>query len=939
MKIIGYFNLLIACIGTAVCVNAQENRKNIELQTSSNAKGTKVFVNNKTCYSLVGNSNKQNITYAQCSIPVKPVSLKGKALVFQAWSNTPQNTMAFYIRGMNAKGECVASWQSWNNTINKNPKNIILIQGENYSGLKWEPYMIKGVLDSPIVKFVVFIGTRKKNCKFDVLITAPIVKKEVSAIIKTNKENFKILGVGASIAQVRNLVSTVDKKGHRLIVCDAQDSGIRGYLLVTDIDQNKTWQYFNPNRIRQRDSFGAVLASNGNFYYAQGNHVLGFDINSRKWKDLGTPDLGTNYYITFIEDYKGVIWGGGTPNTNLISYNPANGEFKNHGRMDPREKYLSWLACDRKGWIYVGIGTAKANIIAYNPETGEKRQLLPESDRKIGSVRVYNGIDGIAYGQYKGKFFKLDDGKAVLTTQEHAALPQKNGALKYGSRKTDFPDGSKVTLYDLYSKTAEISIPNSLEKSKIIINYIPAGASLTSLGSGPDKTVYASSSHPMHFIKVNSNNGDIHDFGPIPIVGGGNFCAITSSSKKVYACEYAGGRMWEYDPMKKWDIAKKQHYAFSLPLDELIKSSQANNGYFSYINSLKILFFKGDKSGATGTILPKLKESGEYYLNLIFYEYAQYGTVSIKLNGKRLGTFNCQNSNGGAGKLISLGPFNLKTGKQEIMFSVEANKDSNPWFSLCALSLNHQKLKLNSVKIPEPNPRIIGAWPTKITRPRTIILHPDNKRVIMAGFPGYGHVGGGIGIHNLENKKNHIISLEGPLKGHSCIALDILADGNLVGGTSIGAPGGGHRLAKEAKIFILNPDSGEVIFSTVPVTGETNISSIAVVKEKVFGITRSGIFFTFDSVLKKIIDIQDLSNFGNSPRKSLIKVDDNRLFVLMTYGILKVDLKTSKTSLIYKPPVSITAGGSSVGDKIYFCSNTKICEYKIPNANKITDKE
>lgn len=85
-------------------------------------------------------------------------------------------------------------------------------------------------------------------------------------------------------------------------------------------------------------------------------------------------DLG-EWIWTLAVSPDGKIFAGTYPNAEVYEYDPATGRTKNHGVVQPGEKYVRSLAVTG-GTIFAGIGS-HAHLIAIDRATGAKRELLP----------------------------------------------------------------------------------------------------------------------------------------------------------------------------------------------------------------------------------------------------------------------------------------------------------------------------------------------------------------------------------------------------------------------------------------------------------------------------------------------------------------------------------------------------------------------------------
>jgi streptogramin lyase len=601
-------------------------------------------------------------------------------------------------------------------------------------------------------------------------------------------------GVGAKVAENRGVVTTVTKDGRHLVICQALDVGPRGFLVVTDLDSGRTKQCFCPEGIPQAAPFGALMSSNGRFYTTQGKWLLEFDPNTGEWTFQGVPTNDVGAYLCFTQGPDGVVWTGGANRTSLVSFDPATREMKDHGVLDPKEEYLSFLAVDKSGWVYAGIGTARCNLVAYNPRTGERRQLVKEETRGHGTGTVYPLTDGTVSGEAAGQSYRLLEGHAAPLDKSAVAPRLQVGDIHYGGRLADFPDGRRLVFYDLPGRLLKVDDPKTKQTKSLEFDYETEGADLTSLAAGPNGVVYASSCHPMHLIALDTTTKELKDLGYVPQIGGGNFCAMARQGGLLIGAEYAGGRLWAYDPAKPWD--------------------------------------------------PSSEEA--------------------------------------------------------------------------------------------PNPAVLAQWKDDLCRPRTALAHPDGKHVMMAGFAGYGLCGGGLGLYNLETKEATLLAAEKDLlPGHSCITLKCLPNGDLVGGTSISAPGGGHQTAKEAELFLLDWEAKKITFHTVPVPGDGNVVSLEAPQDGlVYGLSGNSTFFVFDPNAKRIVHSESYGAYGGVPRHALQLGPDGKLYALLSKAILRITPGTFEHEKLTDTPVGITAGGALTNGLLCFAGRSHVWTYQVPDASR-----
>ncbi|MGI5819246.1 MAG: hypothetical protein ACOX9R_14250 [Armatimonadota bacterium] len=740
-------------------------------------------------------------------------------------------------------------------------------------------------------------------------------------------------GIGAEVAELRSMVPTVTEDGRTLLIASPTDNGPTGYLLVTDLDTGETTQHLCPEDVPQFDPFGALLHSNGMYYHTQGPILLEFDPSAGEFTFHGRPSRQTSPYLCFTEGLDGTVWAGGVYNTGLISYDPRTREMVDHGRMDDVEQYLSYLAEDDAGWVYCGIGTSRSNIVAYHPASGERRSLIDEELRSVGTGYVEPLADGSAYGRIgSDHHFHLHDGVAT-PIGERAEVGERRDvtALRYGSRLRDLPDGRQIREYDLHERRITVLDPATGEAVEYTFDYESGGVNITSLGPGPDGVIYGSTSHPMHFLALDTTSGELTDMGPIPQVGGGNFCAITSLGDLVFGAQYAAGQLWEYDATKPWNPTIRRQVR-GVQADEMYRTGTVVGGRLSYLAGHDVVFIIAEDFGAEASFPLRVEEPGEHYLHVQPYLHEPYCTVQFLFNGEEIGEpFDPSHPETRPGPVQVFGPMQLEPGEHSLGVRLLETEGREPWFSLVSADLSLERHETLLTGPAEQNPRVLARWAEDVARPRTALVHPDGVHVMMAGFAGYGRVGGGIGIYSLETGEDTLLTAaDDLLPGHSCITLEALPDGDLVGGTSITAPGGGHPTAEEAELLILDWESKEVILRTVPVAGDRNIISIHVLDGLVYGFSGNSTFFVFDPAQGRVVHSESLREFGGVPRHALQAGDDGFLYAMLRNAIVRITPGSFECEKLADTEAPATAGGALVGERVYYASGSRVWSYEIP---------
>lgn len=257
---------------------------------------------------------------------------------------------------------------------------------------------------------------------------------------------------------------------------------------------------------------------------------------------------------------------------------------------------------------------------------------------------------------------------------------------------------------------------------------------------------------------------------------------------------------------------------------------------------------------------------------------------------------------------------------------------------LCAPSYSHGIFHCLDTSKPfnggfggDPNPRELARWPEDICRPRAVAAHPDGAHVFMAGFAGYGRVGGGLGIVDLESGEATLIRHEKLIPGQSTIALRVLPDGTLVGGTSVEAPGGGHTQATEAVLYGYDWRTQAVLFQAVPVSGAREIVCLEAGPDgRVYGLAAGARFFVFDLKTRTAVHRDDLSGYGGPLRSGLAWHSDGKLYGVLSGGVVRLDPASCRVEASARPPQPISAGMAIVGGRVYMACRAEIWSCPLP---------
>lgn len=227
------------------------------------------------------------------------------------------------------------------------------------------------------------------------------------------------------------------------------------------------------------------------------------------------------------------------------------------------------------------------------------------------------------------------------------------------------------------------------------------------------------------------------------------------------------------------------------------------------------------------------------------------------------------------------------------------------------------------------NPKLV-LQEEKIHRPRCAIALGDKQHIIWGGFPGYGMVGGALGIYHIETEKNQLITHESVVVNQSTVSLAELSSEDILGGTSIETPGGAQLREKEGCLYVLDWKSKVVRHKFTPIKGAREISLIYVDS---FGrahcLTDQSVYFVCNPYQQEILYQQDLSSWGRVIREGFVyDITSKTLFCLLSKTLLKIEISKEK---VYEPKVvqrlerEASSGIVFYNKRIFYGSGSHIC--------------
>lgn len=232
-----------------------------------------------------------------------------------------------------------------------------------------------------------------------------------------------------------------------------------------------------------------------------------------------------------------------------------------------------------------------------------------------------------------------------------------------------------------------------------------------------------------------------------------------------------------------------------------------------------------------------------------------------------------------------------------------------------------------------PNPReLVHSQPT-INRPHELLAHPDGRRLILTGTPGYGLTGGGMHIYDIETGKAELLTHEQLIPNQATFCLEALPSGLLVGGTSTMPGTGGETLAKAAELYLFDLASHKLVWHEAILPGTASIRDLVIGPDQlVYGLADGPTFFVFDAHARRLVHQETIADYGNlsggqAPR-CMILGPDKRIYAYFQNAIARFEPGTFKHAAVAQSPVSIQVGIALLNGRFYFASGSHIYSYE-----------
>ncbi|MFE0557455.1 hypothetical protein ACFW1P_16255 [Paenibacillus sp. NPDC058910] len=372
--------------------------------------------------------------------------------------------------------------------------------------------------------------------------------------------SFSDLGIPVDAVESRTAAVCTNRSGDSRVVIAA-----KGFLIVVDPITGDCRQVNFPNHDVEYP-YDTFSSRTGMFYMGAGSMFYAFDPFRLDFVDAlkaGAEDELCGF--SYAEDEQGHIYMASYPQCRLYRYRPAERDIFPLGSVDTEQKYPSHMAVDSYGWVYIGTGTSRKNIIAYNANSGASHSLLGGDLRTIGIGLVRQGYGEphashskghdqayLAYAQIGKQWVRLERGTILEKIADEQVPVSLYMGKSFEKLHRQLPGDWHVIRHSLSERQLILKHRLTGKTRSIHLQYTSEGASLSPLFLGPDKNIYGTSNHPLHFYTYEPEHARLHNWGPHMIENGagGNLAAYAAQGSLIAGAAYPGGRLHLYDVSK-----------------------------------------------------------------------------------------------------------------------------------------------------------------------------------------------------------------------------------------------------------------------------------------------------------------------------------------------------------------------------------------------------
>lgn len=107
--------------------------------------------------------------YVAMDLVIPETDFTGRVLVLDLGSTLPEPTQAVYVRGLDAAGTTVLSWQRWESPLSEGMTQFVLVPGSS-EVFTWEGSVVQTDDLAGVVKLRIFAGSRAPDADFNLYV-------------------------------------------------------------------------------------------------------------------------------------------------------------------------------------------------------------------------------------------------------------------------------------------------------------------------------------------------------------------------------------------------------------------------------------------------------------------------------------------------------------------------------------------------------------------------------------------------------------------------------------------------------------------------------------------------------------------------------------------------------------------------------------------------
>jgi|GEM_PF-5751527 len=533
---------------------------------------------------------------------------------------------------------------------------------------------------------------------------------------------------------------------------------------------------------------------------AAGNPAILGELNAASGAVADTARVpGANSVYGYAQAPSGTVYLGSAPHRQLYGYVPGSGTVKALGAPTGTSATTIWaLAYDPADNLLYGGLSSKAGLFSYNPATGA---FVNDGSMESGHafVRALAVSGGIVYAGLGG------------------------------------PAG--LVAYNPATQTATNILPNGYGRPEAVNALQVVGSDLFVHFTDAEELVM---SIPGYTVLAHLNN--VH--GP----------GVTPQSDGTSVAYEGGGSVYELN----LQTLKSVNESTSLP------AYQAQ--YLASTSADAVALVNNAGSSAPGWSVAGMTSKGTYWLDNLQNDFLASGPIDVNASVGQIeaigqgpdGKIYMSSYLSGATAVLDpstnavttqQGPGqaeSIVTDGQNIIFGVYPGavlwsyNPAEPW-------------NWGPYATAPENPAPLVTIGKAQDRPMSMVVGPDGN-LYVGTVPVAGAIGGALSV---VTPTGHVTTYRNLIQGQSPISL-VVADGEIVGSTTVSGGIGGKPTAKSAEMFVWNPQTQSLVASLAPFPGVPSIAGLVAAPDGiVYGLTHTQIF-AYDPATNALLYAQNL---------------------------------------------------------------------------------